>query len=236
MNGKPLLSSNPLKGIKFPVEKNPRRPVETYDRFMKLMKVAEEIDWRLPPVLSLIESTGQRISAIVKLQRRDFVLDRLPHGWIFFRGENQKNGFDHWVPLDKASSLLIQSHLKRISKESTAPIFPADKDTSKPTDRWYISRRLRLAYEEAELVPFAGGLWHPFRRKFAVERKHLPVKDVASAGGWRETRTLLGCYQQPDDITIQQVVLDAPKLYADGLRVTPNTTPNRKTKTKKKQA
>jgi hypothetical protein len=69
------------------------------------------------------------------------------------------------------------------------------------------------------LEQLKGGLWHPFRRKFATERKHMPVIDVAHAGGWKETRTLLQCYQQPDEATLQQVVLGAPKLRSDGLGV-----------------
>ncbi len=118
-----------------------------------------------------------------------------------------------------------------VPKERTALLFPADAGSSKPTDRWFISRRLRWAYERADLEPLRGGLWHPFRRKFATERKHMPVIDVAFAGGWKETRALLQCYQQPDDATLQQVVLEAPKLCTDGLRlageVTPTLTPSR---------
>ena len=29
-----------------------------------------------------------------------------------------------------------------------------------------------------------GGLWHPYRRAWAISRKHLPTVDVAAAGGW----------------------------------------------------
>lgn len=43
-----------------------------------------------------------------------------------------------------------------------------------------------------------GGLWHPNRRKWETKRKHLPVTDVAAAGGWKDVNTLLSCYQQPD--------------------------------------
>ena len=64
-----------------------------------------------------------------------------------------------------------------------------------------------------------GGLWHPWRRKWATERKGMPIRDVAAAGGWTETRTLLASYQQSDDCTLQRVVLEAPKLYAKGLGV-----------------
>ena len=53
---------------------------------------------------------------------------------------------------------------------------------------------------------------HPRRRKWATERKDLPVKEVAAAGGWSDTETLLRSYQQADDATVTRVVLNAPKL------------------------
>src|SRR5207244_10849938 len=40
---------------------------------------------------------------------------------------------------------------------------------------------------------------------WARERKYLPLKDVAAAGGWRDTSTLLR-YQQPDEATLRAVV------------------------------
>ena len=218
-DGTPLLPYHPLRGVRLPVEKNPRRPVETYDRYLQVMEVAAQVDWRLPLALALVESTGQRISAVLHLQRDDFALERLPHGWVHFRGEHQKNGCDHWVPLVEDCALLVKEHLRQLRAHGTAPLFPSEADSSKPTDRWFMSRRLRWAYERASLEPLRGGLWHPFRRKFATERKHMPVMDVAQAGGWKEARTLLECYQQPDDATLQHVVLEAPKLFADGLRV-----------------
>ena len=80
-----------------------------------------------------------------------------------------------------------------------------------------MSRRLRAAYQRAGLKPLNGGLCHPYRRKFATERKHLPLRDVAVAGGWKEPRTLLECYQQSDPATLQGAVLGAPKLFSYGL-------------------
>jgi hypothetical protein len=121
-----------------PVEKNPSRPVETYDRYLKLMEVAVDVAWRL-----------------------------------------------------------------------------------------------RKAYRRAGLTTLNSGLWHPWRRKFATERKELPLKDVALAGGWRDRNTFLVCYQQPDPETLTRVVLHAPKLRDNGLEateVTPVVTPRRNTK------
>jgi hypothetical protein len=37
-----------------------------------------------------------------------------------------------------------------------------------------------------------------YRRKWAIERNHLPLKDVAAAGGWKDVNTLLEVYQQSD--------------------------------------
>ena len=65
----------------------------------------------------------------------------------------------------------------------------------------------KRAFRLAELAPPPHGLWHSIRRKWATERKGYPVKDVAAAGGWRDTQTLLNSYQQVDAETVPQVVL-----------------------------
>jgi hypothetical protein len=56
------------------------------------------------------------------------------------------------------------------------------------------------------------GVWHPYRRKWATARKHHPLKDVAAAGGWKSEETLLRCYQQPDEATMLNVVMDGAEL------------------------
>ena len=62
-----------------------------------------------------------------------------------------------------------------------------------------------------------GGLWHPYRRKWGTERKHLPVTDVALAGGWKDTSTLLTCYTQPDDATLLEVLNEPRKVHESGV-------------------
>jgi hypothetical protein len=46
-----------------------------------------------------------------------------------------------------------------------------------------------------------GGLWHPYRCKWATERKDHPLEDVTAAGEWKDIGTLLESYQQPDPDT-----------------------------------
>jgi hypothetical protein len=55
-------------------------------------------------------------------------------------------------------------------------------------------------------------LWHPYRRKWATERKHMPDVDVAAAGGWAELTSLKRAYQQADQGTMLQVVQGAGEL------------------------
>ncbi len=111
-------------------------------------------------------------------------------------------------------------HLGRLGADARGWLFPAEKDASKYIDVWVMSKYLRKAYELADLERQPGGLWHPFRRKWATERKGMPVVDVAAAGGWKDPTTLLKCYQQPDEATIRCVMLEAPKL-----RSRPDSTP-----------
>ena len=227
--GEPLLPYNPLRGVKLPVEKNPRRPVETYDRYLKLMTVAGDVDWRLPAALTLAESTGQRINSILMLRRADIDFSRAPHGWLRFSAEYQKNGREHWVPLTERCREVLVAHLERLPHTAEGWLFPGERKLSKPVCLSVMSKLLRNAYEYCSLKPFKGGLWHPFRRKWATERKHLPLKDVAEAGGWLDPVTLLKCYQQPDEETLVDVVLNAPKLYEGGVKkgaeLTPFSTP-----------
>ena len=121
------------------------------------------------------------------------------------------------MPLSKECSDILAAHMVQLSNEPATLLFPADRDIAKPMDRWTVSRRFREAYRRAGLQPLNGGLWHPWRRKWATERKDMPLVDVAAAGGWKETRTLVACYQQPDDETLRRVALEAPKLYGNGV-------------------
>lgn len=58
---------------------------------------------------------------------------------------------------------------------------------------------LKRAEQLAKLEHEAQGGWHMMRRGFATLRKHLPLVDVAAAGGWKDTATVLQCYQHADE-------------------------------------
>jgi hypothetical protein len=85
-----------------------------------------------------------------------------------------------------------------------------------PATRHLAAYWLKRAYELSGVPKPDGSLWHAFRRLWATERKALPVKDVAAAGGWKDVTTLINCYQQPDDATLRSVVEFTPP--ASGVR------------------
>jgi hypothetical protein len=62
----------------------------------------------------------------------------------------------------------------------------------------------------AGLERLKGGVWQPYRRKWATERKDRPIVDVKAAGGWRDTNTLLTCYQHTDEESMLRV-MEAPE-------------------------
>jgi hypothetical protein len=64
-----------------------------------------------------------------------------------------------------------------------------------------------LAQQEAGLGHISRLGWHSLRRKFANDLRHVPLKDLASLGGWKDTQTLLKCYLKEDE----QAMVDALK-------------------------
>lgn len=48
--------------------------------------------------------------------------------------------------------------------------------------------------------------WHSLRRKFANDLRHMPLKDLSSLGGWKDTQTLLKCYPKEDEEAMVQAL------------------------------
>ena len=94
------------------------------------------------------------------------------------------------------------------------PIFPSLRDASRPVSYEQASSWLRRAEKIAKLEPLKGGRWHPYRRRWATERKHLPDVDVAAAGGWANVDTMKKSYQHADPRTTLEV-LENPKAVGE---------------------
>lgn len=211
-NGERLLSENPLRGYTRPRTARPRRPVATYDRFLKVRAAADQVDpqRRFGSFLDLIEALGWRVSAICQLRGED--VDRRKHagapfGRLHKRGEADKEGADMWIPLPEAARKAID-RLPVIG----GWLFPAPRRKDRPWRRQHARDLLEKAELAARLEPLEGGDFHPYRRKWATERKHLPDADVMAAGGWLDARSLKESYQQIDDQTLLAVVSEPRKL------------------------
>jgi integrase len=221
IGGEYLLSENPMRGFKIPTEQNPRRPVISHDRYLSLLEVADqlrmEVIWdgkheKRPTYLSeplvLGDGIGRRISAICTLHSSDIQLDLGEYGAIVFPARSDKKRRESTVYLTPGLREVIDRALERI--EGKGFLFPAPRDWSQPIRRELVAKWLREAEVLAKLPKQDGTGIHGLRRKFATERKHLPVQDVASVGGWKDLDTLLQVYQQPDEAT-QRRVLSEPR-------------------------
>ena len=98
-DGGRLLQDNPLRGYPIPQSKNPKRPVASYDCYLKIREHADEVDPQrlFGAFMDLIEALGWRVTAICELLASDVDLvssPKAPHGRIRKRGEVDKEGVD----------------------------------------------------------------------------------------------------------------------------------------------
>jgi len=229
VESRPLVSPAPRAAIaeQLPQERNPMRPVATDARYQALLAVADqaERDGRFRCVLTLARETGRRINAICQLRMSDILLTRehmvralaanglsetaaahWPHGAIHWRKASDKKGYDLVAPLSKAARQALDTYIRRGSRAGDVPLFPGQQDSSQPITKETASYWLTRAERLAELPHLARGGFHPFRRLWASERRHLPDTDVAAAGGWASIKVMRESYQHSDAATIYAVV------------------------------
>lgn len=225
-DGRPLLDRNPIEGFRPPSPKNPRRPVATWDRYAAIRKHADAVDPQglFGHFLDLAEGTGWRLNALCQIRVRDIDLSRAPShpfGRIHKRRETDKTGTDRWVPISGSVREALEALLKKARGLGDYPLFPAprarERGRPKPWNRCHPVRMLERAetraYEagEIDVEHLDGGDFHPYRRKWATERKHHPVEDLMAAGDWK-SRATLDAYPQPDADSTLAVVLEPRKL------------------------
>jgi integrase len=219
-DGQRWLKENPLQGVRRIREQNPMRPVATWERFVKTREAMQELAstarseeernrWiKLELALVLAEATGRRLNSIRQLRWEDVDFE---HRTIRWRAEADKKRRESTVPIPEDLVDEIKAFRKRLGALG-GWLFSRASDGEQPMDRHLFDKWLVVAEKQADLPKLKGGLWHPYRRKWATERKNLSLKDVAAAGGWKDIETLLRCYQQPDDDTLLAVMSEKRKL------------------------
>lgn len=208
------LDHNPLDGMRFECEKNPKRPVASAERYQSTRKAvarlgaraaspSEREKWtRLELALLLSYETGRRRGSIVGLRWEDIDFSGNRITW---RAEHDKKGKEWIIPMP----VDVMEELRRFQRQLQAIrglLFPMQRDSEKRLPAEMLSQWLLVAEAEAGLPKLVGGLWHPYRRYWASERMHLPVKAVADAGGWRDVTTLMRSYQHADEATLLAVM------------------------------
>jgi integrase len=219
-NGKPLLEHHALTRYTIPTNANPRRPVAAYDRYLAIRAHADDVDRQrlFGAFLDLVEGLGWRVTAICELRASDVDLtvgDARPYGRLRKRAETDKMGVGQWVPMSAPVRSAVLAALERNAAIGEAPLFPAPSREG-PWTRYHARDLLERAEAAAGLEPLESSDFHAYRRAWATARKHLPLKDVAWAGGWRSTDTLLRCYKQVDEATMFEVVSETRKVRAAG--------------------
>jgi len=117
-------------------------------------------------------------------------------------------GREWWAPVTREVRDELEKFRRKRPGLGDGLLFPAPGSASRPLSRQVATTWLRQSERLAGLKPLPGGAWHPFRRRWATERKHLSAKDVAAVGGWIDTTTPQRCYQIEDLETMEAVLMN----------------------------
>lgn len=208
---------------------------ERYTRTMDHVDAVDPAG-RLRTILVLARYTGRRESALCALQASDLLLSRprvaaalaeagmderlaehMPHGAIRWRAASDKMGLLFISPISAPAREALDLYLRQSARVGDVPLFPAPKlrkvedadgvrEEEVSIGRETVMKWLVRAEKLAELPKLKGGVFHPYRRLWATERKHMPDVDVAAAGGWKDTQALRLSYQHADAATVLRVV------------------------------
>jgi integrase len=198
-----LLERNPLKGLPYPKQSTPRRPMLTDDQYRTTLTISRTLSPLFELALVVTHETGHRIGSVRLLRWSDVDIER---GRIRWRAENDKIAFEH----ETIATDTVLDALDRARREQHAIgdawVFPAPGNTKQPCSRHLMRDWWQRAEVLARVARVQGLGWHSLRRKFATEMKNTPLKDLRYLGGWKEPRTVLRCYQRPDDVTMREAL------------------------------
>ncbi|MDE0357883.1 MAG: tyrosine-type recombinase/integrase [Gammaproteobacteria bacterium] len=201
--GRLLLASNPLRGLKKPKQKNPTRVVLAEAEYRALLKVSRQVDWRFNVALVLAHETGHRIGAIRHLRWNDIDFE---NGIVRWRAEHEKTGYEHRTPLTSAALAVLKEAPNSNPGSGDAPLLPAPRDPARCVSEWCVRDWWRKAADRAGLEPKHGRGWHSLRRKFASDLMDLPLKVLCELGGWKTAQTILQCYQRVDQHQLRKAL------------------------------
>ena len=207
--GRLLLDSNPLRGLRTPKEKNPARVVLSEEEYRAMLGVSRQVDWRFHVAFVLAHETGHRIGAIRNLRWSDIDFEGREVRW---RAEHEKTGHEHVTPLTDEALAALGEARRRGDGTGNAPVLPSSRDATRCVHRVSAFQWWRKAQTLAGLEPKPRRGWHSLRRKFASDLMDLPLKVLCELGGWRDAQTVLRCYQRPDAGQLRTALEGRPRV------------------------
>ncbi len=197
-----LVQNNPLQGLKLPKESSPTRPVLDGEEYLQLLETADQVDWRYRLALQLTYETGHRIESVRQLKWSDIDLER---SRVLWRADSDKSDYEHETLLTPQAVEALRAAQKDRMAIGDAWVFPAPSDPSQPCSRHLMRDWWIRGVEAAGLEPVKGRGWHSMRRRFANDMKGVvPLKDLCHLGGWKNSQTILTCYQSADEETMRE--------------------------------
>lgn len=194
--GEYLLDRNPLRGLKIPKEESPRRPQISAEQFKTLQLVGAEVSQRAECFVCVAWYTGHRAGAIRQLRWSDIDLRTDTIRW---RADSDKIGYEHRTPLHPTLAALLRTEQERTGGDGETPVFPSQHDACRPMTREDASDLWSALAGRAEIPQGERYGWHSFRRAFANQLRNVPLKELQTLGGWKNERTVIQVYLQPDE-------------------------------------
>ena len=119
-----------------------------------------------------------------------------------------KTGHEHSTPLTEDAVAALEEARRRKPGIGNAPVLPARKDASQAVSGHVVKHWWPKAEALAGLEEKPGRGWHSLRRKFASDLMDKPLKVLCELGGWKTARTVLECYQHPDEHQMRKALAD----------------------------
>ena len=194
---------------------------ETMKRTVKRKKVRSY----LSEFLTVLHDTGVRVGAALDLRIDDLYLDDGEHGAIHWRPPTDEHGKERptVTPLTAAARAAIDEQLTRrvalfgVDVAARSPwVWPSPRSPVARPWSYTNAKKVVLAAEKlAGLPKLDGGIFHPYRRKWVTERRHLPDADVAAVQGRADVGVMRESYQGTDVANRQKVVDDRTPVEDD---------------------
>ena len=204
--GRLLLESNPLRGLKSPKQKNPARVLVTDAEYQALLKASLLMDWRFRVALVIAHGTGHRIGAIRQLRWSDIDMEGRTIRW---RAEHEKTGHEHRTPVTPEALAALEEARRRPPRDRGRTCLPGTRGSLEER------QPLTGAHQVAE-GPDVGGAGTQASPRVALAeaevrlRPHEPV--LCELGGWKTAETVLRCYQRADEDQLRKALEDRRKV------------------------